>query len=139
MLKAHGVVHCYPCRQANFSKLFLDHSQLQLIKHNYPLCPHKVPIYNAEKFQVSTPNAVMIMLLNFKYVSETLRKHYGNIKHQFKLETCFHYRIVSMQLYKACYTCRAYNFVFPLPVRIHFHRNACGNPEALHMLRGWSN
>ena len=27
-------------------------------------------------------------------------------------------------------TCRAYSFVFPLPVRIHFHRNACGNPHA---------
>ena len=31
----------------------------------------------------------------------------------------------------ACnFTCRAYSFVFPLPVRIHFHRNACGNSHA---------
>ena len=39
---------------------------------------------DAKEFQVSTANVVMIMLFNLKYVSETLRKLYGNIKHQFK-------------------------------------------------------
>ena len=60
--------------------------------------------------------------------------------------TCTVQAVLHVQ-YKPCYmystshatctcTCRAYNFVFPLPVRIHCLCNACGNPEALHMLQG---
>ena len=32
--------------------------------------------------------------------------------------------------FRSCATCLAYSFVFPLPVRIHFYRNACGNLHA---------
>ena len=45
--------------------------------------------------------AVMIMLFYLKYVSETLSKLYGNVKHQFLLETCFHYPIIPLSHYPA--------------------------------------
>ena len=78
---------------------------------------------DAKEFKVSTANALMIMLFNLKYISETLRKLYGNVKHQFKLETCFllSYHLQAM-LYMYMYVHAMHTiFVFPLPVRIHFH------------------